>query len=80
VLHALLCLAPALALGLLLLAKRYPGERALLAMRRGDRRRLPRAARVLTFGARETVRVVRGGLLIGSSLAVRPPPLARAAS
>jgi hypothetical protein len=80
VLHALLCLAPALALGLLLLARRYPGERALVAMRRRERPRLPRAERSLPNGAREVTMVVRGGLLIGSSLAVRPPPALRAAS
>jgi hypothetical protein len=74
VLHALLCLTPALALGLLLLTRRYPGERVLLAIRRRDRARLPRAARVLRSNTRVLARIARGGRLIGSSLAVRPPP------
>lgn len=74
-LHAVLCLAPALALALLLLARRYPGERALLVMHRRKCRRLPRPERILGSGVCGAAKVIRGGLLIGSSLAVRPPPL-----
>ena len=72
-----LCLLPLAALGLAMLARRYPGERILAALR--ERRppvrrttsvRLPRSPEHL---------VPRGGLLIASALAVRPPPAVAAA-
>lgn len=72
-------LSPALLLLLVLAARRYPGERALMALmdgRRGPRRHghdednaYPRRSRAV---------VPRGGLLIATSLAVRPPPAHRA--
>ncbi len=75
-----LCLAPALPLVCILFARRYPGARLLtrFAARRRDRR--PRA-----LDARRSPRVgeagmPRGGLLMGFSLAVRPPPACFAAS
>jgi hypothetical protein len=66
-----------LALVLPLLARRYPGERALLSLRRTrSRARWPRATSTEPT-RRPVLRVaVRGGRLIGSSLAVRPPPAA----
>jgi hypothetical protein len=82
VLDALLCLLPALALVAVLLARRYPGERTLLALR-GEVARRPRRkrARVQTGSARRAeVLLARGGLLIGRALAVRPPPRSLPAS
>jgi hypothetical protein len=77
-----LCLLPALALAAPLLMRRYPGERALAALSRSGRRRwahprssAPRARR--TFAV---LLIVRGGRLIGCSLAVRPPPALHSAS
>jgi hypothetical protein len=72
----LLCLVPALLLGCMLFARRYPGERLLARLARppaGKRRRigLSRAA-----VGRVASPMPRGGLLMGRSLAVRPPPLA----
>lgn len=74
-LEAVLCLMPALALAIALLSRRYPGERALIALR-GERRRArwPRALAIAAPRARRATRLARGGELIASSLAVRPPP------
>jgi len=69
--------APALVLLLPLLAGRYVGEEALERVRLargaplGRRRRRRPAATV----SRDTVLVPRGGLLLASSLATRPPPV-----
>lgn len=74
-LTALGYLLPALALLALLALRRYPGERALLAAierRRPVRRPRPCGARSLH--PRPRARLPRGGGLIASSLAVRPPP------
>jgi hypothetical protein len=74
-LDALAYLLPPLLLLLALVARRYPGERALLALIAGRRRPVrgrtdaPAAARI-----RPRATVPRGGALIASSLAVRPPP------
>jgi hypothetical protein len=68
-------LAPALLLLVALAARRYPGERALLAFieRRHDARRLDDShERARLCGSR--VLLPRGGRLIATSLAVRPPP------
>jgi hypothetical protein len=81
VLHALLCLLPAVALAIPLLARRYPGERALLALRRDAQpARWPRPRSCAPVRARVVSRIVRGGRLIGCSLAVRPPPAPISAS
>jgi len=74
ILQGLLCIAPALALATVLFARRYPGERLLLAAGTRRRTRQLRPARVLA-PLRPTL-ARRGGLLIASELAVRPPPLA----
>ncbi len=79
-LHAILCLLPTLALALTLLARRYPGERVLIALR-GE----PRARRVRRHPSASKchsviLAAVQGGLLIGRSLAVRPPPVLAPAS
>ena len=72
----ILYLLPALMLAVVLLARRYPGERTLLALRPAgaprrsharSRSRVPARRRVLLV-------LVRGGLLIARFLAVRPPP------
>lgn len=80
VLHGLLFLLPALALAAPLLARRYPGERIVLALRaeRPRSRRL-RPGAVACPRSRRPV-AVSGGRLIGCSLAVRPPPAALLAS
>jgi hypothetical protein len=81
VLHALLCLLPAIALAIPLLARRYPGERALLALRRGmEPAQWPRPRSSEPARTGVVSWVVRGGRLIGCSLAVRPPPVPIAAS
>jgi hypothetical protein len=73
--QAIAYLLPALLLLLALAARWYPGERALL--RRIDARR-GRGRRVCEAASRSRQRprslLPRGGRLIGSSLAVRPPP------
>ncbi len=79
-LHALLCLLPALVVAIPLLARRFPGERALLALRRAEPPHWPRPRRCAPPRRPVVLLTVRGGLLIGRSLAVRPPPVANAAS
>ena len=72
--EALAYLAPALLLGLPLVAGRYPGERPLvraLAGRRARPRRVPRCARP---AARVFVLTPRGGRLVAAALAGRGPP------
>jgi hypothetical protein len=74
----LLGLLPALLLCCTLLLRRYPGARLLVA-----RRRSPRPSsrtRAIVVPRRAWVRLaVRGSLLMGRSLAVRPPPAQLAA-
>jgi hypothetical protein len=80
-LDALPYLLPPLMLLGALVARRYPGERALLgwiAGNRHQRRRLDGARGVRVARPRATI--PRGGCLIASSLAVRPPPVAGAAT
>jgi hypothetical protein len=74
VVHALLCLLPAVVLAVPLLARRFPGERVLVTLRRGRRTRLARPRSCGRVRGRVLVVAVRGGRLIGCSLAVRPPP------
>ena len=77
--HALFFLLPAIAVALPLLARRYPGEDVLIALRT-TRPALPRAARTVQGHGRSDAWAPRGGLLMGRSLAVRPPPPATPAS
>lgn len=78
-LHGLAYLLPPLLLLLALAMRRYPGERALLAVIKGSRtRRLDTAAEPIPRQLRRRAALPRGGRLIATSLAVRPPP-ARAA-
>jgi hypothetical protein len=73
--EAVAYLLPALLLLPLLLARRYPGERALLALLGQRRRRQAHSGvRLAPPGLRPRAVVPRGGRLIASSLAVRPPP------
>jgi hypothetical protein len=78
--EAMLYLLPPLLLLAALAARRYPGERALLALMRHKRRR-PRwiDAGDITRQSRPRALLPRGGALIAFALAVRPPPLAAAA-
>jgi hypothetical protein len=80
VLHAILCLLPALVLPAVLLARRYPGERLLIALAPKRRRRWPRPRSSAGPRRRVLLTAVHGGLLIARSLAVRPPPVIAAAS
>jgi hypothetical protein len=71
----LLFLLPALLLGLVLLTRRYPGERLLVAARAVQRTRWPRAQSQSRMRARPAAATIaRGGQLLARSLAVRPPP------
>jgi hypothetical protein len=74
-------LAPALLLLLVLATRRYPGERALMALMkgRGGARRHGHAEDHAQL-ARPRAVVPRGGSLIATSLAVRPPPARRTAA
>jgi hypothetical protein len=73
-------LLPPLLLLLALVARRYPGERALLTLIAGDRdERRKTDVGLLSGRARPRAMVPRGGRLIASSLAVRPPPAPRVA-
>ena|ERR1700730_14415238 len=69
---ALTYLLPALLLLLALAARRYPGERALLTLMVRGRRRARLDA--LLPRAHPRALLPRGGRLIATSLAVRPPP------
>jgi len=63
VLHALLCLLPALALAAALLARRYPGERLLLGPHgAGWRARRPRSSSRVRPRGRLVVAVAGGEL------------------
>lgn len=76
----LLCLLPALLLGMTLLARRYPGERLLRPARASASSDWPRARSSKRARPRPVATIARGGLLLGRSLAVRPPPLQLALS
>jgi hypothetical protein len=69
-----LCLLPLLALALPLWLRRYPGERLLATLRNPRRVRRDRLVSVVRAPRTGASRVVRGGLLLACSLAVRPPP------
>jgi len=62
--------------------RRYPGELVLHALRRVPPRRArwPRARSQLRSRRRLVLALVRGGRLLGRSLAVRPPPAPAATS
>ena len=76
----LLFLAPALALGLAMLVRRYPGERQIVALgarrRRGAPRRSEPAVLCAPAGRTPWALVPRGSALLACALATRPPPLA----
>jgi hypothetical protein len=70
----LLCLLPVIVLAAPLIARRYPGEQVLFALKAVWHEPCPQPSRSAPVGLRHLARVPRGGLLIASSLAVRPPP------
>jgi hypothetical protein len=72
--EALAYLLPALLMMVALAARWYPGERTLLRLARGRHARRPTGEGA--NGPRQPRRALlpRGGRLIASSLAVRPPP------
>ena len=72
-----LCLLPLAAFGLAMLARRYPGERILVSLR--ERRAPARRSTSVRLPRTPERLVPRGGLLIASALAVRPPPAGAAA-
>jgi len=80
VLQALLCLLPVALLAIPLLARRYPGERVLLALRGDAQRKFARPAAQGPNVRRVTLAAVSGGALIARSLAKRPPPALALAS
>jgi len=80
VVHAILCLLPAVALAIPLLARRYPGERVLVALHRKPHARWPRPRSSANTHRGVVLAAVHGGLLLGRSLAVRPPPALSLAS
>lgn len=74
----LLYLAPLVAVALPLLAGRYVGEERIVQLARSPRQRRPHHAPRLAAPAavrRAAGALPRGGRLIASSLAVRPPPV-----
>lgn len=71
---ALLTLLPAMLLGCLLCARMYPGERMLVTAHRGRSKGWARAVSSPRPRRLPLIAAARGGLLIASSLAVRPPP------
>jgi hypothetical protein len=77
-LEALAYLLPALGLLAVLHARRYPGERALLAAIGAPPEPPALDESTATFSAPLRAFFPRGGRLIGCSLAVRPPPGAAA--
>jgi hypothetical protein len=80
VLTGILFLLPALVLALVLFARRYPGERTLVRLSTPRRSRWARPRANVPSAARAFAVAVHGGLLIASSLAVRPPPAPLSAS
>jgi hypothetical protein len=75
-------LLPAVVLLVVLVVRRYPGERVLSRLRERRVHVAPAVRRVAAHAgraARSRVRMPRGGRLIAASLAVRPPPLRRCA-
>lgn len=79
-LNGLLCLVPAMALAGALLARRYPGERLLVRLAGRGRRTRRRRPPLVPTPIRIAALTPRGGLLLGRSLAVRPPPATAVAS
>jgi hypothetical protein len=75
-----LLLQPALALAVLLAARRYPGERTLVALSASRGRPRVQAPSSIELPCSAEIALPRGGLLLGRSLAVRPPPTAAPAA
>ncbi len=73
-----LTMAPALALAAMMLARPYPGERAIARLRARRSRRRRRFAAPVLARPRAVAGMVRGGRLIAAALAGRAPPAALA--
>lgn len=74
-----LFVAPAPAAALLLICRRYPGERLIVRLRRAPRAAAGRCPALLGTARAGHDVLPGGGLLLALSLAVRPPPRSAAA-
>jgi hypothetical protein len=74
--EAISFLLPGLLLLAALVGRQYPGERTLLAIIHKARRRARSAVSATVGRSRPRALLPRGGDLLATSLAVRPPPLA----
>ncbi len=70
----LLCFAPAILLLVVLLGRRYPGARLLVAFAARARSGSSRRAASSAVSHGRVAELPRGGLLMAFALAVRPPP------
>jgi hypothetical protein len=68
-----LSMFPAIALAIVLLTRRYPGERVIGALR-SRRTARPSPGTLMRTPSRPPTRIVRGGRLIAAALAGRAPP------
>lgn len=73
--EAALCLSPSIFLFLLLWRGHYPGEKTILTLIAGSRRRRPHLPPAGRHPRRLRTRLPRGGALLGNGLAGRAPPL-----
>jgi hypothetical protein len=73
--HGIVFLSPAIVLLASLLSGHYVGERQLERFVAAHGARRPRAAAPPALARRPRTRMPRGGRLVATSLAVRPPPL-----
>lgn len=73
--NGLLFMAPALVFALVLLSRRFPGERRLVALAVRRSRRPRRAPLRVAVACRPPAALVaRGSALLARALATRPPP------
>jgi hypothetical protein len=77
--HGIVFLSPAIVLLASLLSGHYVGERRLERFVAARTARRSGAAAPATVARRPRARMPRGGRLVATSLAVRPPPLLQAA-
>jgi hypothetical protein len=75
-----LCVLPALGMAFALLTGRYPGERMLTTLRERSHVKARRLRERVRARPRVIITIPRSGLLMGYSLAVRPPPACPSAS
>jgi hypothetical protein len=72
---AALCLSPGMFVFLLLWLGHYPGEKTILTLIAGSRRRRPHLPPAGRHRRRPRTELPRGGALLGNGLAGRAPPL-----